>query len=405
MIEIVAAMQGVEAPSAGSIVVRVCYYAGVSLLLGGAITIRFAFPAPPRRLLRALTLAWTLTAVSALGLAEQSRHALRLGLVPFLGTHLGHAALVRVLPLLLAHEGLLAATVGRARMRERALEVVAAAAATSALGHVLTSHASSGAWSPAKVALQWIHVVAVAAWIGGLTALLAGLPGTTGTDRLHAARRFSLIAAIGIVAVAGTGGVRALNETGGVRALVTTTYGRLLIAKTDVLLGLAILGALNRYRHVPSVSTTLTRFRRTGAAELGVALVALSLSGVLSGTAPAREAVAPAPPRQVSILQQGSDRAYDIRFSDMRSILVSFDVSAREPVTAHVTFMDARGEEQPTIGAAVVAARGARRVVARVDRLSPGHFMAMLDLTRGTWIISIESHQTAGLRARLRLTV
>ena len=87
------------------------------------------------------------------------------------------------------------------------LVLVGAAAAAAMLAHVLAGHAAAnpGPWERANVAVQWIHFAAVGAWIGGLAALLTGLPAVGREERARATRRFSTAAAFLLGAVAATG--------------------------------------------------------------------------------------------------------------------------------------------------------------------------------------------------------
>ena len=141
----------------------------------------------------------------------------------------------------------------RAAPRRSLLVLTGAAAASAMLAHVLAGHAAAnpGPWQPANIAIQWLHFAAVGAWIGGLAALLVALRTVPCDDGARAVRRFSAAAVVLLGVVAATGILRAIDEVGSVGALVSTGFGRLVDLKAFLLVVLASLGAVNRYRNVP----------------------------------------------------------------------------------------------------------------------------------------------------------
>jgi nitrogen fixation protein FixH len=196
----------------------------------------------------------------------------------------------RVLPIIAAGGALAMGGRGRAGSRPLALATTGILAGGAMLADVLAGHAgaSAGAWRWANIADQWAHVAAVGVWIGGLAALLVGLGRIPSDAKTRAARRFSAVAGIALGAIALTGILRAVDEVGRWNALLTTDFGRLVVVKAALLLVLAGLGAINRYRSLPAIGETLRGLRRVGAAELTLAVVVLGITGVLTGFAPPR---------------------------------------------------------------------------------------------------------------------
>ncbi len=97
-----------------------------------------------------------------------------------------------------------------------------------------------------EVVVDVLHIVAAAAWFGGLVQLAFVL-----RHDPDSGRRFSLLGIGAVIALAATGVARAFAELDSVSQLWTTGYGKLLIVKT-VLLGLLVsLGWINRYRLLP----------------------------------------------------------------------------------------------------------------------------------------------------------
>ncbi|MGW5396280.1 copper resistance protein CopC [Streptomyces sp. NPDC003952] len=104
--------------------------------------------------------------------------------------------------------------------------VAAGIAATWAL----SEHASTGIQPGLAMPLDILHLLAVATWLGGLTALLVALHKVPGIER-SAIRRFSTVAFTSVVVLACTGTYQAWRQVGSWSALTGTDYGRLLLLK------------------------------------------------------------------------------------------------------------------------------------------------------------------------------
>jgi hypothetical protein len=196
---------------------------------------------------------------------------------------------------------------GRERM---ALIIVASGAAGAMVADVSFSHAAAGGDPFLDVPIQVLHVVAVGLWLGGLLGLLVNLRGEPDQTSARLAKRFSRLALLGIATVALTGLLRAISEIGTVDRLLSTDFGHLVIAKTALLGVLALLGAVNHFRHVPVAGRALRGLRRIGSAELLVGGTVLLLSASLVNLAPPAEAAGcrGAPAAAVSpLILAGSD--------------------------------------------------------------------------------------------------
>jgi copper transport protein len=161
-------------------------------------------------------------------------------------------------------------------------------AACSALTvHAFYGHAAAGRVPvAATVGVHAIHAVAAGIWIGGLVVVIAGLRSTAEAAHARALRRFSMLAAIGLALVTITGIARSLHEVGSWEALTTNTYGTLVIVKMLLLLSIAVLGATNRWRHLPGAAATTQPLRRTAIGEIGLAVLAIAIAGALSTLPP-----------------------------------------------------------------------------------------------------------------------
>ncbi|MFG2338101.1 copper resistance CopC/CopD family protein [Streptomyces yangpuensis] len=105
----------------------------------------------------------------------------------------------------------------------------------------LSEHASTGIQPGLAMPADILHMLAVATWLGGLSALLVALHKVPGIER-PAVRRFSRVAFVSVVVLAVTGVYQAWRQTGSWSALTGTEYGQLLLLKVGlvaVLLGVA----------------------------------------------------------------------------------------------------------------------------------------------------------------------
>lgn len=178
------------------------------------------------------------------------------------------------------------------------------ASAVLLAGFPLTAHAAGR--GVVGFAADWLHLLAAAIWIGGLTGLLIAIRAAPAADRLRLARvllpRFSWVAAGGLATVTLTGAAGAWLHIPEPRALIATAYGRTLLLKIALVVPLTAIGAWNwiavRSRLRGSGDTSSTAFPRIAAATLGEMAVAAAIVAIAAGltlTPPPRPAGAAAP--------------------------------------------------------------------------------------------------------------
>ena len=143
-------------------------------------------------------------------------------------------------------------------------EIVAFAGLAAALWATLVSHAAASG-DPRYIALDFIHVVAISIWSGGVAAFaVMAAPAVRDAVALGAMTwRFSLTALVCVAVLITTGTLQALNRLVLLEDLYETPYGIALLAKILLLLTLIALGALNLLVWGP-------RLRRGVAARAGL---------------------------------------------------------------------------------------------------------------------------------------
>ncbi|MEU2064653.1 copper resistance protein CopC [Streptomyces sp. NPDC013455] len=123
--------------------------------------------------------------------------------------------------------------------------VVAAGIATS---WAMAEHASTGLQTSIAMPADVVHLLAVAAWLGGLAALLTALYRAPAETPVEAAavRRFSRVAFGSVVALVVTGVYQSWRQLGSWTAFTDTRYGQLLLAKIGLVAVLVGIAAVSR---------------------------------------------------------------------------------------------------------------------------------------------------------------
>nr|WSX21783.1 copper resistance protein CopC [Streptomyces tubercidicus] len=140
----------------------------------------------------------------------------------------------------------------------------------------MAEHASTGLQPAVAMPVDVLHLLAVAAWLGGLAALVVSLYWGPPVERA-AVRRFSRIAFGSVVVLVATGLYQSWRQVGTWRALTDTGYGQLLLLKVAlvvVLVGIAWLSRqwTGRLAEVPETEVSAaevpaTEVPATGKAE------------------------------------------------------------------------------------------------------------------------------------------
>jgi copper transport protein len=287
---------------------------GLALLLGAAAVGLLVLGRPPAGRL-ALAVSWLLAAAGLIALIASERSQIGVPLSRLLSSDRGE---------LLVREAVAVAILGVVvlafafRPGRPALIVLGGATAAALLTHALAGHAGGAQSARAlKVGIQWVHLLAVGVWAGGLLWVLLASRGETSPDRLAALRRYSRLAGIALLFVVVTGSLRALDEIGAFGRLWSTDFGVTFVVKMGVFIGLVGLGALNRYRILPALGRGMRRlkaFRQSIGAEVALAAIIFGVTGVLAGLPPsalqaqAKKAVAPS-----RVVVEGSDFATTVR--------------------------------------------------------------------------------------------
>ncbi len=300
-------------PSPVSVAGRWGLYWGLAILLGGSVGGTFVLRRVPAGQRAVFAGAWVLAAVGLVVMILSRASTVGVGVGELLSSVAGRPLVAQAIAL-----AVVGATVGWFLVAPRwtSLPAVGLATAAAMLAHAYAGHAgapSSLRWF--NVLTQWVHLLAVGVWVGGLVWLLLILRSTEGAERVRAATRFSLTAAVALGVVALSGIQRAISEVGGVGDwlhLFATSFGVALFVKLVLFAGLVALGALNRFRNVPGLARgtrPVGTLVRTVSAELVVVVGIFGVAGVLTELPPAKTAEAKPPAAAKPVVATGSDFA------------------------------------------------------------------------------------------------
>jgi putative copper export protein/mono/diheme cytochrome c family protein/peroxiredoxin len=163
-----------------------------------------------------------------------------------------------------------------------------------------SSHVAASSESPWPQGIDMVHLLGAGIWAGGLPPLVLLLYGASENaaapdpNAVRTMQRFSRVALVMVLTLAGSGIASARLLVGGVAGLVGTTHGCLLLAKVAVLVLALLLAAASRAMLPALSSPTAAKSSATAqrmavfiALEAGLVLVMLGLATAMTVTTPA----------------------------------------------------------------------------------------------------------------------
>jgi putative copper resistance protein D len=201
------------------------------------------------------------------------------------GTRFGDVAIAR-LALALVLAGLLSFPA------TRWLQLTIAAALVGSLAFIGHAGASPDGTGRLHLASDIAHLLAAAAWVGGLPALALLLqqkrrePGYVSA----AVHRFSIIGIVSVGTLIASGIINSWNLLAGPRDLIATDYGRLLLLKIAMFAAMLGVACVNRYRLTPRLAApgTARALARNSLVETGLGLCVFLFVGALGTMSPPR---------------------------------------------------------------------------------------------------------------------
>lgn len=287
----------------GAVVFRLAVLPRASRAMAGALPdeTRLEISDTARRLAQAALFLLLITTVSRLyGEAHNVLGADRsidgAALAATLGTRWGMGWLVGAAGIVIAAIGFMLVRQWRS---ETGWLVAAIGAAALACSPALTGHASATRPVGLAIVTDLAHVLAACAWLGTLlTLLFTALPLVRGTRSMAGigsgtlvaslVRAFHPIALTCAAVVVASGLIAAWLRLPTVASLWESSYGRILLIKLAFVALVAVLGAINWRRVLPTLGDegAARRITRTASAELTIAALVLAVTAVLVSTSP-----------------------------------------------------------------------------------------------------------------------
>jgi putative copper resistance protein D len=166
-------------------------------------------------------------------------------------------------------------------------------------GHAIGGQCIEGIVHPAADVL---HLIAASAWVGALVPLalfLAAKDDASLAATRTATLRFSALGVASVATLFVTGSVNSWYLVGGVAEFVGTDYGRLLLIKIALFLGMVAIAAVNRFHLTPAIANApdtavvrqaLRQLRRNAVVEAAAGAVVIGIVAVLGTLPPASHA-------------------------------------------------------------------------------------------------------------------
>jgi copper transport protein len=289
---------------------------------------------------------------------------------------------------------------GTVRLDGRAMVALALPAAFLAVTPALGGHATTQHPVALLAPLDVIHVLAMSAWVGGLIALVVAVPVATRalepadrTALLSATlSRFSAVALASVAALIASGTIQSIVHLRSFGDFVHTAFGRAVLIKIIVLIGLVGLGALNRQRSLPRLRAAAAAGATPGAVgrvlrttlrvEVALVVVVLGVTAAL---------VSYAPPSALS----AGPFSKSVRTGPLE-VELTVDPARTGANAVHVYLFRASdgapfaATKELTLEARMPS-KGIGPLTATVHRAGPGHYVAdALTLApAGTWRVTV----------------
>ena len=283
----------------------------------------------------------------------------------------------------------------------RWLQLAAAAALIGLLAYAGHAGATPGTAGNIHLTSDMLHLLAAAAWLGGLPGLawlLLARPEPAMAAR--AAARFSVLGIACVAALIVSGLINSWNLLSGPGDLVNTGYGRLLALKLALFVAMLGIAAVNRFHLTPLLAATGARaaLARNSLAETALGLGVLVLVGALGTMAPTAH-------RHLPTAAVPADAAFVHIHTEQAMAEVTIDPGRAGPANANIRILDENFSElpanvvhltmePPTPGPAPIERDAVRQAdgtwaVDRIDLPTSGNWTVQVTIggTNGTQIV------------------
>jgi putative copper resistance protein D len=279
----------------------------------------------------------------------------------------------------------------------RLLPLIAAALLIALLALIGHAGATPGLAGRIHLASDMVHLLAAAAWLGGLPAFILLLRNAgSSKPAVDATKRFSRLGIVCVAALLASGAVNSWNLLAGPRDLLNTDYGRLVLLKIGLFAAMICIAAVNRYHLIPQLpaATAMRALQRNSLCEIGLGLCVLLFVGVLGAMAPnahVHTTSSAIPPNAAFVHIHSSEAMADVTIDPGRAGLSKVTIHVSRDDFSDIAVKEVRlALEPPTAGAETVE-RAAMRLPDgswTIDRLEIGQ--------PGIWTVRVIVTPAAG---------
>jgi copper transport protein len=279
--------------------------------------------------------------------------------------------------------------------------LVLAGCAVALAAPAFTGHTRATSPEVVVIAVDVLHLVAGAVWLGGLVAVGLVLADLASRDDSGAVAlsRFSTVASAVLAALVVTGTFGAWRIAGSWGALLDTGYGGLLLVKVLIVLVAIAIAAWNRFSLLPRLrGATRRRDRRDAAgvlvrttlAEAGVIVAVLLVTGFLVDRSPEVAVAVESPAADAGSAEQS------VELGDL-SAVVTLEPAAVGPATLTIELADeagrpAEGYEAPRLS---LSTTGVDLGAVSLTNLGPGTYSGDVVIpTAGKWEVQVSLRTT-----------
>jgi putative copper resistance protein D len=209
------------------------------------------------------------------------------------------------------------------------------------------------------------HLLAAAAWLGGLPAFLFVLmwarsePGWSDFI-VSMTRRFSIVGILSVATLLASGLVNSWNLLSGPRDLLVTDYGRLIALKIGIFIAMISIAAVNRFYLTPQLPqrAAMRALKRNSLAEISLGLCVLVLVAILGTRPPSAHTHAASeatPPGAAFVHIHAPEAMADVTIDPGRAGLAAATIRVMREDLSHFPAKEVRLElEPPTRGGATL---------------------------------------------------
>lgn len=255
----------------------------------------------------------------------------------------------------------------------------------------LSGHTRAAAQTELVVAVDGLHLVAGAAWLGGLVGLALTVPALAGRHDAMAGlvSRFSAVAASALGTVVLAGAFLAWRLVGSWSELFASDYGRVLLVKIALVALAVAVAAYNRVSLVPRIrgaagfhdrAAAARTLARTASTEASLLLAVLLVTGFLVNNNPPSGPQAGTPP---------TSQTARTTLGDLQAV-VTLDPATSGMNTVTVRIRDGAGPADGSARPRVRITSGNLGGSVPLERVGPGSFQGRVVIPRdGIWEVQV----------------